>query len=80
MAGKIMILDILEPTLLTLGFAVFVGSIILYLKRTSDYRAVMMFWQAEMELSHREFIIGRIGIIMMVMGIMLRFANSWMVA
>lgn len=75
-----MVLDILETTLLAVGFAVFACSIILYLKRTTDYRAVLMFWQAEMALSHREFIVNRIGIILMFMGIVLRFANSWMVA
>ncbi len=75
-----MILDILEPALLSIGFAVLACSILLYLKRTSDFKAVVMFWQAEMALSHREFIINRIGFIMMFMGIMLRFANSWMVA
>ncbi|RDE18370.1 hypothetical protein DV711_17085 [Motiliproteus coralliicola] len=75
-----MVLDILESTLLAVGFAVFASSIILYLKRTTDYRAVLMFWQAEMALSHREFIVNRIGIILMFMGIVLRFANSWMVA
>ncbi|MEH6471393.1 MAG: hypothetical protein V7752_09085 [Halopseudomonas sp.] len=75
-----MILDILEPTLLAMGFAVLAFSIILYLKRTSHYKAVMCFWQAEMVLNHREFILNRVGFIMMFMGIMLRFANSWMVA
>jgi hypothetical protein len=75
-----MFLDILEPVLLSMGFAVLAFSIFLYLKRTSHYKAVVMFWQAEMALSHREFILNRIGLIMMFMGIMLRFANSWMVA
>ncbi|MEH6651058.1 MAG: hypothetical protein V7707_13605 [Motiliproteus sp.] len=75
-----MYLDLLEPTLLSLGLAVLAYSIFLFLKRTSDYKAVMMFWQAEMLLSHREFILNRVGFVMMFMGIMLRFANSWMVA
>ncbi len=75
-----MYLNILEPALLSIGFGVLAFSIILFLKRTNDYKAVMMFWQAEMLLSHREFILNRIGFIMMFMGIMLRFANSWMVA
>lgn len=75
-----MYLDILEPALLSIGFAVMAFSIMLFIKRTSDYKAVMMFWQAEMALSHREFTLNRIGIIMMFMGVMLRFANSWVVA
>lgn len=75
-----MYLNILEPILLSLGLAVLAYSIVLYLKRTSDYKAVMKFWQSEMLLSHREFILNRVGFIMMFMGIMLRFANSWMVA
>ena len=75
-----MYLDILEPALLSLGFAAMAFSIILFVKRTNDFKAVMMFWQAEMALSHREFVLNRMGFIMMFMGIMLRFANSWMVA
>tara|TARA_R110001583_G_scaffold36062_2_gene118983 strand:+ start:105 stop:332 length:228 start_codon:yes stop_codon:yes gene_type:complete len=75
-----MILEILETALLSIGFAVLAGSIYLYLKRTSHYKAVLCFWQAEMALNHREFIINRIGLIIMFMGIMLRFGNSWIVA
>ena len=75
-----MILEIMETALLSIGFAVMAGSIFLYLKRTSHYKAVLCFWQAEMALSHREFIINRIGLIIMFMGIMLRFGNSWIVA
>jgi hypothetical protein len=75
-----MILEILETALLSIGFAVLAASIVMYLKRTSHYKAVLCFWQSEMSLSHREFIINRVGFIMMFMGIMLRFGNSWIAA
>ncbi len=75
-----MILEILETALLSIGFSVLVFSMFLYLKRTSHYKAVLCFWQAEMALNHREFIINRIGFIVMFMGIMLRFGNAWIVA
>ena len=73
-------LEILETALLSIGFAVLAASLFLYLKRTSHYKAVLCFWQAEMALTHREFVINRIGFVLMFMGIMLRFGNSWIVA
>jgi hypothetical protein len=73
-------LVILETALLSLGFAVLATSLVIYLKRTRHYKAVLCFWQAEMDLTHREFVINRIGFVLMFMGIMLRFGNSWIVA
>lgn len=75
-----MILEILETALLSIGFAVLAASLVMYLKRTNHYKAVLCFWQAEMALTHREFIVNRIGFVLMFMGIMLRFGNSWIVA
>ncbi len=72
-----MYLDILEPALLIVGFLVFASSIFLYLKRTGNFKAVMMFWQAEMVMKHNEFILNRIGITIMFMGVVLRFFNHW---
>ena len=71
-----MYLDILEPVLLIVGFLVFAFSIVLYLKRTGNVKSVMMFWQAGMSLSHREFTINRIGIIIMFLGVVLRLFNN----
>ena len=72
-----MYLDILEPALLIVGFLVFASSIIIYLKRTGNFKSVLMFWQAEMALTPNEFIIQRVGIVIMIMGIVLRFFNHW---
>ncbi|OMH28041.1 hypothetical protein [Motiliproteus sp. MSK22-1] len=72
-----MYLNIVEPVLLILGFLVFVSSIIIYLKRTRNFKSVLMFWQADMAMIHKEFILHRIGIVIMFMGIVLRFVNNW---
>ncbi len=72
-----MYMDILEPVLLIVGFLVFAFSIVVYLKRTGNIKSVMMFWQADMSLSHNEFILNRIGITIMFMGVVLRFFNNW---
>ncbi|MCW8885426.1 MAG: hypothetical protein OQK12_09240 [Motiliproteus sp.] len=72
-----MYLDILEPVLLIGGCLVFLTSIVLFLRRTGNVKAVMMFWQADMVLTHKEFLMNRIGITIMFMGIVLRFFNHW---
>ncbi len=72
-----MYLDILEPVMLIVGFLVFFASIVLYLKRTGNYKAVMMFWQADMVLTPGEYKLNRLGISIMILGIVLRFINSW---
>jgi hypothetical protein len=72
-----MYLDMLEPALLILGFLVFALSLTLYLKRSRDFKSVVLFWQAQMTLSHKEFVISRVGITIMFMGLALRFFNNW---
>lgn len=75
-----MYLDLLEPLFLVLGFLVFLTSLALYVSRTKDLGAVLTFWKAGIAFSHREFVINRLGITLMVMGIVLRFFNHWAAA
>ena len=45
-----------------LGISVFivVFSLVLYIKRTGDVKAVIFFWQRSLKLSRQEFIINRV--------------------
>lgn len=74
-----MYLGFLEPILLVLGLVIFLLSLGLYTRRTRDLKSVLIFWQARMQLNHREFILNRVGITIMFMGLMLRFANHFLV-
>lgn len=73
-------LDIIEPLFIILGFVVFLASLAMFVMRTGDLKAVLMFWQAAIAFSHREFVVNRIGITIMIMGLILRFYNSWALA
>ncbi|WP_207060609.1 hypothetical protein [Motiliproteus sp. SC1-56] len=73
-------LDLMEPLFLVLGFLVFLASLTMFIIRTKNIQAVLKFWQADIAFTHKEFVINRIGITIMVMGIVLRFFNAWAIA
>jgi len=72
-----MYLAIIEPALLIVGFAIFASSIVIYVLRTGNLKSVLMFWQAEMAMKPNEFYLHRLGILIMILGIILRFFNHW---
>lgn len=75
-----LILYILESALLVIGLLVIVYSLFLFIKRTGDYKAVLLFWQAKLTLNEQEFRLNRMGIGIMLGGILLRFINAWIIS
>lgn len=65
-------LVILENLLLVSGLLTVLASFALYLARTKDIKALLFFWQKRLALNPREFIVNRIGIGLMVSGIVIR--------
>ena len=73
-----MYLEVLEPALLIVGLVMYLVSLGMFIKRTGDVRAVLMFWEARMHMNQKEFITNRLGLTIMFMGIVLRFLNNFM--
>jgi len=44
----------------------------LYIKRTGDFKAVIFFWQKRLELTRQEFVVNRIGLGLMILGVVVR--------
>ena len=47
-------------------------SFALYIKRTGDFKAVIFFWQKRLELTRQEFVVNRIGLGLMILGVVVR--------
>ncbi len=68
-----MTLVVAEQLLMMVGLGVFLVSLILYALRTSDYKSILVFWQATISFTKREFIINRTGLSMMLLAVLVRF-------
>ena len=64
-----------ETLFLGLGAVVYLLSIGLYLGRTRDLRGVVFFWSVKMRLNPTEFWLNRVGIILLLLGVIARFFN-----
>ncbi|BBB27920.1 hypothetical protein [Amphritea japonica] len=73
-----MYLVVAEQLLMMVGLGVFVVSLILYVLRTQDLKSVLVFWQATISFTKREFMINRIGLSMMLLAVIVRFYNHFM--
>ena len=62
----------LENGALLIGLAVVLASFAMYIRRTGDIKAVIFFWQKRMQLERQEFIVNRIGIGLMILGVAIR--------
>ena len=62
----------LEQGALSSGALIVLVSFALYIKRTGDAKAVIVFWQKRLELSRQEFIINRLGLGLMILGVVVR--------
>ncbi len=62
----------LENGALLIGLAVVLASFAMYIRRTGDIKAVIFFWQKRMQLDRQEFIVNRIGIGLMILGVVIR--------
>ena len=72
-----MTLAVAEQLLMMVGLGVFLVSLILYVLRTSDFKSILIFWQATISFTKREFLINRIGLSMMVLAVIVRFYNHF---
>ncbi|MFB9886340.1 hypothetical protein [Balneatrix alpica] len=68
-------LKIVEPVLLLVGLAVLLGSLIMYGRRSGDWRSILVFWRPTIAFSAREFFINRVGLTLMALGVVVRFIN-----
>ncbi len=73
-----MYLEVAEQLLMMVGLGVFIVSLILYVMRTQDIKSVLVFWQATISFTKREFMINRSGLTMMLLAVILRFYNHFM--
>lgn len=73
-----MYLVIAEQILMLAGIVVFLVSLGMYVLRSGDFKSILVFWQATIEFSKREFIINRVGLSMMVAAVLVRFYNYFM--
>jgi hypothetical protein len=72
-----MYLEVAEQLLMMVGLGVFIVSLILYVVRTQDIKSVLVFWQATISFTKREFMINRSGLTMMLLAVVLRFYNHF---
>ena len=61
-----------EQGSLGLGALILLLSFALYIKRTGDFKAVIFFWQKRLELTRQEFVVNRIGLGLMILGVVVR--------
>lgn len=61
-----------EQGSLGLGVLIVLLSFALYIKRTGDFKAVIFFWQKRLELTRQEFVANRIGLGLMILGVVVR--------
>ena len=55
-----------------LGALIVVLSFALYIRRTGDFQAVIFFWQKRLKLTRQEFVVNRIGLGLMILGVIVR--------
>ncbi|WP_299200360.1 hypothetical protein [uncultured Amphritea sp.] len=72
-----MTLAVAEQLIMMVGLGVFLASLILYVVRTSDLKSILVFWQATITFTKREFLINRIGLSMMLVAVIVRFYNHF---
>ena len=61
-----------EQGSLGLGALIVLLSFALYIKRTGDFKAGIFFWQKRLELTRQEFVVNRIGLGLMILGVVVR--------
>ncbi|MGA1206670.1 MAG: hypothetical protein EBS77_02505 [Gammaproteobacteria bacterium] len=63
----------LEQALLLIGLCIVCLSLLRYWRRTGDWKAIAFFWQKRMVLERNEFLINRVGLSLMILGVVIRF-------
>jgi len=62
----------LEQGALAIGALIVLFSFALYIKRTGDAKAIILFWQKRLQLTRQEFIVNRVGLGLMIVGVVVR--------
>lgn len=71
--------EIVENILILLGLGFMMTSMIKYYRRTGDKGLVKKIWFMKLELSKSEYLLNRIGLYLLIMGIIIRFMNNLMI-
>jgi hypothetical protein len=61
-----------ENGALLCGLLVVIASFVAYVRRTGDIKAVIFFWQKRLALTPKEFIVNRVGLGLMLFGVVVR--------
>jgi len=61
-----------EPFLFWGGMVVYFASILMYGSRTSDWNAILRFWQPMIQYSALEFKVNRTGLALMILAVVIR--------
>ncbi len=72
-----MYLIVAEQLLMLGGLGAFLVSLVLYVIRTKDIKSILVFWQATIAFTKQEFVINRVGLLMMVVAVMVRFYSHF---
>lgn len=67
------VLSVVEPVLLLSGLGMVLFAYFQYARRTRDFRAVVRFWERRLVLSRGEHAWQRAGIVMLLLGIVVRY-------
>lgn len=67
------ILTLLEPTLLALGLVAVLVAYLQYYRRTRDLWGMVKFWEKRLTLTVREFGWQRAGILLLLLGVVVRY-------
>lgn len=70
-------LDLVEYTLMVVGATAVVTSLVLYNRRTGLPIRIRKILKGEIGLDSREFLTNRIGLYLLVMGVMVRYINQF---
>ena len=62
----------LEQGALAIGALIVLFSFALHIKRTGDAKAIIFFWQKRLQLTRQEFIVNRVGLGLMIVGVVVR--------
>lgn len=61
-----------EPFLFWGGMVIYFASILMYGNRTSDWNAILRFWQPMIQYSALEFKVNRTGLSLMILAVVIR--------
>jgi len=66
------ILFTVEPFFFWGGLIVYIASLLIYGNRTSDWSAILRFWQPMIQFSALEFKVNRAGLALMILAVVIR--------